>query len=120
MRGGGGDIKAAMMAQSEQYQQQFMKALGADSIEEAMMIAKAAGIQQQDIPQFMASQGMLPPGVAGPPRELTRRQQLGIDPIPPQENIFDPNLIADGSDMGMGSGIMSRMMPPGMTPEEFE
>ena len=32
-----------------------MKALGADSMEEAMMIAQAAGIQQQDIPEFMAS-----------------------------------------------------------------
>lgn len=31
-------------------------------MEEAMMIAKAAGIQQQDIPEFMASQGMYLPG----------------------------------------------------------
>ena len=69
----------------------------------------------------MASQGMYlpgqqPVGAAGPQRELTRRQQLGIDPIPPQENIFDPNMISDGE---MGSGIIPRMMPPGMTPEEY-
>ena len=32
-----------------------MKSLGADSMEEAMMIANAAGIQPEDIPSFMAS-----------------------------------------------------------------
>lgn len=41
---GGDDIQSAMMAQSEQYQNHFMKSLGAESIEEALMIAKAAGI----------------------------------------------------------------------------
>ena len=41
---GGDDIKSAMMAQSEQYQNHFMKSVGAETMEEAMMIAKAAGI----------------------------------------------------------------------------
>lgn len=32
-----------------------MQSLGAESMEEAMMIASAAGIKPEDIPQFMAS-----------------------------------------------------------------
>lgn len=65
-----------------------MQSLGAESMEEAMMIASAAGIKPEDIPQFMASQGMYMGGQQPPPavpgeQKLTRRQQLGIDPIPP-------------------------------------
>lgn len=33
----------------------FMNSLGADSMEEAMIIAQAAGIEPWDIPEFMAS-----------------------------------------------------------------
>lgn len=34
----------------EQYNKHFMQSLGAETMEEAMMIASAAGIQPEDIP----------------------------------------------------------------------
>ena len=59
-----------------------MQSLGADTMEEAMVIASAAGIQPEDIPQFMASQGMYMGGQQPsngmsdgmPEQTLTRRQ----------------------------------------------
>ena len=63
---------------------QLMKSLGAESIEEAMQIIQAAGIKPDDVPGLLASHGL-----GGEAQEqqleapkLTRRQELGIDPIP--------------------------------------
>lgn len=48
--------------------------------------------------------GQQPPSAVPGEQKLTRRQQLGIDPIPPQagptENLFDPNM------------MMAQNMPP--------
>ena len=40
---------------AETYEQQLMMALGAESVEEAMQIASAAGIKAEDLPGFLAS-----------------------------------------------------------------
>lgn len=124
----GEKIKGEMPTGNEEYNKHFMNSLGAESLEEAMMIAQAAGIQPDDIPEFMASQGMFlpqqPGGAGGAPVELTRRQQLGIDPMPPQqasmENMFDPEMVlANGGAQDIESGMKPSLLPPGMSPEEF-
>lgn len=64
-----------------------MRSLGTDSVEEALHIIKAAGIKEEDVPALLMSNGLAAskrePALPEPPK-LTRRQQLGIDPIPPE------------------------------------
>ena len=59
-----------------------MKALGTDSIEEAMAIAESAGIKQEDIPALLMSHGLqyekskapvIPPQSTGDEIKLTRK-----------------------------------------------
>lgn len=66
-----------------------MKSLGADSIEEAMNIMQAAGLKPEDIPGLLMNNGMQPnvpqkPIISMEPPKLTRKQEMGIDPIPPE------------------------------------
>ena len=68
-----------------------MQALGADSVDEAMSIAQAAGIKPEDVPGMLISSGMMPSDKDNYEKDedqkepkLTRRQQLGIDPIAPE------------------------------------
>lgn len=75
------------MSDKEAYEMQLMRSLGTDTIEEAMQIIKAAGIKEEDVPALLMSNGLggggapKPPMSAEPPK-LTRKQQLGIEPIP--------------------------------------
>ena len=52
---------------------QLMRALGADSVEEAMQIAEAAGLKPEDIPKLLESQGLTSNKDKPPKVELTRR-----------------------------------------------
>ena len=75
------------MSEKEAYEMQLMRSLGTDSIEEAMQIIKAAGIKEEDVPALLMSNGLgggaPKPPLAEPPK-LTRKQQLGIEAIPPE------------------------------------
>ena len=66
-----------------EYNDKVMKALGVTSMEEALQIMDSAGIQPEDINELIMSSSSKdqekPKQV-----QLTRRQQLGIDPIPPE------------------------------------
>lgn len=55
------------------YEMQLMRALGADSVEEAMQIAEAAGLKPEDIPKLLESQGLTSNKDKPPKVELTRR-----------------------------------------------
>lgn len=57
-----------------------MKSLGAENMQEAMAIVQAAGIESEDINELMMDQAIIDANMQKP--KLTRRQQLGIDPIP--------------------------------------
>ena len=71
-----------------------MKALGASSPEEALAIMQATGLKQEDIPKLLMERQMedqigmqTPPNMNQTPPEpvkLTRKQQLGMEPIPPE------------------------------------
>ncbi len=58
---------------------------------------------------------------AQPEAKLTRRQQLGIDPIPPhmqhQNTVLDPT----GAVMASGPQMVPNMqyLPPGITPADY-
>ena len=71
--------------EQEYYNYLLVKALGADSIEEAVHIVKAAGIQPDDLPELLIDQAMQ--DARPKEQKLTRRQQLGIDPIPSAEQL---------------------------------
>ena len=74
------------ISEKDAYEMQLMRSLGTDTIEEAMQIIKAAGIREEDVPALLMSNGLggAPnPPMAEPPK-LTRKQQLGIEPIPPE------------------------------------
>lgn len=76
------------MSDKEAYEMQLMRSLGTDTIEEAMQIIKAAGIKEEDVPALLMSNGLgggaPKPAMAAEPPKLTRKQQLGIEPIPPE------------------------------------
>lgn len=79
----------AALGERSEYELQLMRSLGADSVEEAMEIIQAAGIKPEDIPSLLMSNGLSPkesnpmPTLPEPPK-LTRKQQLGMEPIPPE------------------------------------
>ena len=79
-----------------------MQALGVTSMPEAISVMQAMGMKPEDVPAFLAqkqreemmanvggthgllqmqSENQAPPAE---PIKLTRRQQLGVDPIPPE------------------------------------
>ena len=62
---------------------QMMKAFGVDSPQEAMMMMHAMGLQPEDLPKLLEARQQQEEK-AKEPVQLTRRQQLGIDPIPPE------------------------------------
>jgi hypothetical protein len=77
------------MNDQQAYEMQLMRSLGTDSIEEAMQIIKAAGIKEEDVPALLMNNGLVgdvPPRAPPMPEapKLTRKQQLGIEPIPPE------------------------------------
>jgi 3-hydroxyisobutyrate dehydrogenase-like beta-hydroxyacid dehydrogenase len=56
---------------------QLLNALGAESMEEAISLAEAAGIKPQDVPSLLMSEGQRPMALPLEPEEevkLTRRQ----------------------------------------------
>ena len=74
------------------YEIQLMHALGAETPEEAINIMQANGIKPQDISKYIGQKNLVKNNqnyfknqlMQSPPEEvkLSRRQQLGLDPIP--------------------------------------
>lgn len=64
-----------------------MSAFGVASPEEAMAIAKQMGLSQEALESIMMPepkrQNLVDPALMEPV-QLTRKQQLGIEPIPPE------------------------------------
>lgn len=67
------------------------KALGAENIEEALTIIQTAGLQQDEIHGLMMDLVLAQAQHEALQPKLTRRQQLGIDPVPPElMHLMDP------------------------------